>query len=78
MFQLQHVSEKVDIAMEQLPLSQSHLDILCQGIDVWNQWREEHLNIRPSLDRADLEMANLCGANLNGADLTLAKLIGAN
>jgi uncharacterized protein YjbI with pentapeptide repeats len=78
MFQTLYGSEKVEIALEQLSLAVNHLDILHQGISIWNQWREEHLDIRPSLDRTNLEMANLSGANLNSADLTLARLVNAN
>ena len=58
--------------------NQEHLDILKQGIEVWNQWREEHPNIRPDLIRAKLIGANLFGANLFGANLRRAYLFGAN
>lgn len=33
---------------------QDHLDILKQGIVVWNQWREEHPKVKPNLDGAEL------------------------
>ena len=29
--------------------NQEHLDILKQGVDTWNQWRQEHPDIRPDL-----------------------------
>jgi len=29
--------------------NQEHLDILKQGVDTWNQWRQEHPDIQPDL-----------------------------
>lgn len=46
-----------------------HLEILKQGVEVWNQWREENREIRP-----DLRDVNLNGANLRNFDLFEAKL----
>ena len=56
-----------------------HLEILKQGVAVWNTWREENPEVQPDLMNADLEQANLqgvafYGANLQGADLTRANL----
>jgi len=34
--------------------NQEHLDILKQGLEVWNQWREENADIRPDLSDAEL------------------------
>jgi hypothetical protein len=48
---------------------QQHLDLLKQGIDGWNTWRQEHPEIQPDLYEADLGNANLRMANLSGADL---------
>jgi hypothetical protein len=50
-----------------------HLEILKQGVEVWNEWRKENLDVEP-----DLEGANLSGANLEGASLFWANLKGAN
>lgn len=50
-----------------------HVEILKQGRDVWNRWREEHREIRV----LDLSGAHLRGANLRGADLSGARLGGA-
>jgi hypothetical protein len=63
--------------------NQEHLDLLKQGGDTWNKWREEHIYIRPNLSRANLRGAILCGAklslaNLYGAELSLANLSEAN
>jgi uncharacterized protein YjbI with pentapeptide repeats len=50
-----------------------HLELLRQGVEVWNAWRAKEPSIRP-----DLSKANLSGANLSGADLTGAIMRGAN
>ncbi len=49
-----------------------HLNILKQGVETWNQWREEHPEIEP-----DLQEANLVGTHLEGVPLTGAPLEGA-
>ncbi len=54
--------------------NQEHLTILRQGVQVWNEWRAEHLNTRPDLSGADLSGADLSGADLGWADLSGAKL----
>jgi len=58
--------------------NQEHLDILKQGVDVWNRWRIENQDRRPNLCEANLSGANLMAANFNGADLSGSILIGAN
>ena len=63
--------------------NEEHLRILQQGVDAWNQWREDHPNERVDLTEADLFRAHLTEAdltevNLIGADLTEANLIGAH
>ncbi len=54
-----------------------HLDILKQGVAVWNAWREEHVE-QPDLYQADLNGAQLYRANLRSAYLSEADLQGAN
>ncbi len=59
------------------------LEILRQGVEVWDRWRKENPELRPSLDEANLHKANLRRANLREAnldetDLSGAKLSGAN
>jgi uncharacterized protein YjbI with pentapeptide repeats len=51
-----------------------HLDILKQGVEVWNKWREENKDIDPDLIGANLIGANLIGANLSRANLSAANL----
>lgn len=68
--------------------NQEHLDILNQGVEVWNQWRKEHPEIEPDLSlsslhgldlhEADLSKANLCEADLSDAILKEAILEKAN
>jgi hypothetical protein len=65
-----------------------HLDLLRQGVGVWNEWRSSHWRkmgprVRPYLYEADLSGANLVDANLSeteltGANLSVANLTGAN
>jgi hypothetical protein len=55
-----------------------HLEILKQGVEVWNRWREENFDIWPDLRGANLRETNLTGANLSGANLREANLSRAN
>mgnify|MGYP001045793614 CR=1 FL=1 len=62
--------------------NQEHLEILKQGVEVWNRWREENPKVRPDLRGADLQEADLgqvdlTYANLTGANLSRAKLAAA-
>src|SRR5260370_480750 len=61
--------------------NQEHLDILKQGVKIWNQWRKEHADVKPDLSsprlqRTYLQNANLSGAYLVGTDLSYAHLRG--
>lgn len=68
--------------------NQLHLDILKQGVEVWNKWRREHAEIRPdfstanlreiTLSYADFSYANLQRTDLSGAYLSFADLRGAD
>lgn len=55
-----------------------HLEILKQGVAVWNQWREENSAIRPYLINADLSSVNLSSVNLSFAHVSSVNLSGAN
>ena len=52
--------------------NQQHLDILRQGVDAWNRWREEHPEIQPDL--SDVNLTQLSNANLSHANLSHANL----
>jgi hypothetical protein len=68
--------------------NQEQLEILKQGVETWNRWREGRLVTTNDLSEADLSGANLRGAylsivnlkraDLNGADLRKANLQGAD
>jgi uncharacterized protein YjbI with pentapeptide repeats len=68
--------------------NQEQLERLKQGVDGWNKWRKENLDIKIDLVEtnlsgaylvdADLRWVDLEGANLSGADLRRATLFGAN
>src|SRR5260370_1200829 len=58
--------------------NQEHLEVLIQGIDVWNEWREQHPEIQPDLTRAKLSGADLNEANLRFANLSYANLSEAH
>lgn len=51
-----------------------HLEILKDGIKVWNKWRTKNYEIAIDLSRANLRDLSLCEANLRHADLNLADL----
>ena len=65
-----------------------HLEILKQGVEVWNQWMKENPRITPDLSQADLKgvelngvnlrAANLCKTELSKADLSKGELSGAD
>ncbi len=63
--------------------NQSHVQMLLQGVSVWNRWRAAHPEIWPDLSGAyltgaDLPQADLIEADLRGADLTQASLHAAD
>jgi uncharacterized protein YjbI with pentapeptide repeats len=51
-----------------------HVALLKQGVDAWNEWRQNNPDIRLDLSKANLSGADLNRANLNGADLSKANL----
>jgi len=55
-----------------------YLDLLKQGAEPWNRWREEHPDVRPDLTSAYLFEADLRAFNLARVKLSRACLIGAN
>ena len=62
---------------------EEHLKKIKQGIDLWNQWREENLDTVPDLSQADirgcqLQKINLSNTYLNEAKLQYSNLTGAN
>lgn len=58
--------------------NEEHLEILKQGVEQWNKWREENETIKPDLSDANLNKADLYGANLSCAALFDAYLMYAD
>jgi hypothetical protein len=73
--------------------NQRHVNILKQGVEVWNTWRIKHYYTTPDLSgayfskvdlrgaylvRTNLRETDFSGANLNWADLSEADLSGAD
>jgi uncharacterized protein YjbI with pentapeptide repeats len=58
-----------------------HLDILCRGVEEWNQWRKQNPEITPDLAGADLSGIDFTGGNPKstvGCNLIQANLRRAN
>ena len=55
-----------------------HLEILNQGVEIWNKWRKENPEVEPDLSNAILRDAKLSGADLRDADLRGADLSDGN
>ena len=55
-----------------------HLQILRQGVKIWNGWREKNSEVFPALAEAKLWQADLWGANLGGANLSEARALSTN
>jgi uncharacterized protein YjbI with pentapeptide repeats len=53
----------------------AHLDILQQGVEPWNSWREWNPSIAPDLSGAKLQGADLSSTNLTEADLTYSVFV---
>ena len=58
--------------------NQEHLDILKQGVKIWNEWRAQHKNIEPDLRKVDLRGADLRKVDLSEAHLREANFSQAN
>ncbi|MBC8285500.1 MAG: pentapeptide repeat-containing protein [Nitrospinae bacterium] len=57
---------------------EEHLNTIKQGVDTWNQWREDNPNEVPDLSKADIRGCKLQKINLSNADLKEAKLQYSN
>jgi hypothetical protein len=55
-----------------------HLEVLKQGVAVWNKWRIDNPGAEPDLAGANLSKTDLKEANLRETDLRWADLTGAN
>ena len=59
-------------------MDEAQLEILLQGRDAWNGWRDKNPMVEIDLSGANLSGANLMQANLNGANLIQANLSRAD
>jgi uncharacterized protein YjbI with pentapeptide repeats len=55
-----------------------HLEILKQGVEVWNRWRLENPDVTADLSNAELSGAKLSKINLTGSKLTESNLSWSN
>lgn len=49
--------------------NKEHLDLLKRGVEAWNSWRNENLDIEPNLSDADLSGLDLSKANFSKANI---------
>lgn len=54
-----------------------HVEILKQGAEVWNEWREENPDVKILIEDAELKSINLAGVNLSGIGLSSVKFYDA-
>ena len=59
-------------------INQKHLDMLKQGVEVWNQWKRDYLDEMVSDSKVYLLSADLSGMNLEGVYLEEVDLQQAN
>lgn len=59
-------------------VDKTQLEVLKRGVDAWNTWRSEHIDVHPDLAAAHLLGLDLIGANLSQSDLRKADLRGTN
>lgn len=57
--------------------NQEHLEILKQGVEVWNRWRNENPAIKPDFQGLHLSSLHLPGINLEKAELSHSYLFSA-
>lgn len=50
--------------------NKQHLEVLSQGTEAWNHWRERYPEVIPDLRASELTEVNLSGMNLRGANLS--------
>ena len=61
-----------------LMANQEHLKILNQGVDTWNRWRKQNIDVIPKLRGANFRRSNFRRVNFSRADLSGANFIDAN
>ena len=46
--------------------NEEHVQIIRQGVEVWNDWRQKNPEVVPDLSKADLSQADLSGVDFSG------------
>lgn len=69
---LARVAQEIKVANVQSV--EQHLQLLRQGVGVWNAWRLKHSKHKPTLSSANLHGMDLTSADLRQADLSSADL----
>ena len=46
-----------------------HLKIMRQGVEVWNKWRDENVDVSPDLSDVNLGTISFIGANLDNTNI---------
>ncbi len=54
--------------------NQTHLEMINQGVEAWNKWREENPEIEPDLSDVDFSNLKLNNANLSDTDFRRSNL----
>lgn len=55
-----------------------HVEILKQGVDVWNRWRKKDSKTKPNLNQDKLNKLELKGYNFLEAEMNKAQIIGCD
>jgi uncharacterized protein YjbI with pentapeptide repeats len=58
--------------------NQEYLDILNQGVEIWNKWRKDHPETKIDLSSTNFNGRDFNGADFSGVDLSFATFLGAN
>jgi uncharacterized protein YjbI with pentapeptide repeats len=58
--------------------NEERLDILIQGVEDWNRWRQDTANVNPEPRETPFRKEDHAGVNLSGTMLQDADFFGAN
>lgn len=58
-------------------VEEQHLEILKQGVKVWNKWREENRQLKPDVTGGNLIYEDLSGINFSNMDFSYESLSSA-
>jgi len=55
-----------------------HIEVIEQGVEMWNNWREEYPYVKPDLSGTNLSQEDLSGANLQQVNFSGANMVGVD